>query len=237
MERLRPEKLENKLGYRFRNEELLLTALTHTSFAHENNVKSYERLEFLGDAVIDLLLSTILYQEFTNLNEGTMAQIKAAVASEDILYEIGIDIEIENYIFLGKGELKSGGKYKKSIIADVVEALVAAIYVDSKKDLNVIEKIFHDTFKRYIEIFLSGKRIFDYKTKLQEITQDRFKQLPVYDTVSQKNKFITTLYIDGKIYSKAEGFSKKESEKLAAKIAYEKLKEEEFHEWKGYKKI
>jgi ribonuclease-3 len=187
-------------------------------------------LEFLGDAVIDLLLSTILYQEFTNLNEGTMAQIKAAVASEDILYEIGIDIGIENYIFLGKGELKSGGKYKKSIIADVVEALVAAIYVDSKKDLNVIEKIFHDTFKRYIEIFLSGKRIFDYKTKLQEITQDRFKQLPVYETVSQKNKFITTLYIDGKIYSKAEGFSKKESEKLAAKIAYEKLKEEEFHE-------
>ncbi|WP_041427251.1 ribonuclease III [Thermosipho africanus] len=230
MERLRPEELENKLGYRFRNEELLLTALTHTSFAHENKVKSYERLEFLGDAVIDLLLSTILYQEFINLNEGTMAQIKAAVASEDILYEIGRDIGLENYIFLGKGELKSGGKYKKSIIADVVEALVAAIYVDCKKDLNVLENVFHDTFKRYIEIFFSGKRIFDYKTKLQEITQDRFKQLPVYDTVSQKNKFITTLYIDGKIYSKAEGFSKKESEKLAAKIAYEKLKEEEFHE-------
>ncbi|ACJ76242.1 ribonuclease III [Thermosipho africanus TCF52B] len=159
-----------------------------------------------------------------------MAQIKAAVASEDILYEIGRDIGLENYIFLGKGELKSGGKYKKSIIADVVEALVAAIYVDCKKDLNVLENVFHDTFKRYIEIFFSGKRIFDYKTKLQEITQDRFKQLPVYDTVSQKNKFITTLYIDGKIYSKAEGFSKKESEKLAAKIAYEKLKEEEFHE-------
>lgn len=205
----------------------MLTALTHTSYANEHKTVSYERLEFLGDAVLDLLVSTILYSKYTNLTEGIMAQIKAAVASEDILYEIAQKFNLGKYILLGKGERKSGGNKKKSILADIVEAIAAAIYIDSDKNLEIIENIFSPIFIKYIDIFLSGKRIFDYKTKLQEITQEKFKVLPTYDTISKDNKFITTLTINGKIFSVAEGSSKKESEKLAAKIAYEKLKEDE----------
>ncbi|OOC36808.1 ribonuclease III [Thermosipho melanesiensis] len=219
--------MEHVIGYRFRNKELLFTALTHTSYANENKKQSYERLEFLGDSVIDILVCTILYEQYQTLNEGTMAQIKSAVTSEDILFEIAKKFNLGKYILLGKGERRSRGSEKKSILADVVESLIAAIYLDSNKNLKLIENLFSKIFKDYIDIFLTGKRIFDYKTKLQELTQDKFKQLPVYETTTVGGKFITTLKINNKIYSKAKGSSKKDAEKLAAKIAYEKLKEEE----------
>ncbi|ONN26519.1 ribonuclease III [Thermosipho affectus] len=227
MGKFRTREIENIIGYEFRNKELLFTALTHTSYANEHRKESYERLEFLGDSVIDLLVCTILYENYENLSEGTMAQIKSAVTSEDILYEIAKKLNIGKFLILGKGEKRSGGSEKKSILADVIESLIAAVYLDSKKNLYTIENLFSDIFKEYIEIFLSGKRIFDYKTKLQEITQEKFKQLPVYETTVMGNKFFTILKINGKIFSKAKGTSKKESEKLAAKTAYEKLKEDE----------
>ncbi|SHH22545.1 RNAse III [Thermosipho atlanticus DSM 15807] len=209
----------------------MFTALRHTSYVNERKLKteelpSYERLEFLGDAVVELLVCTKLYENFANLPEGIMAQIKAAVASEDVLSEIAQKLNLGKYILLGKGEEISGGRNKKSILADVFEALTAAVYIDSGKDLNLTSELFTPLLNEYILLFLEGKRIFDYKTKLQELTQEFFKVLPTYIVEEIEKEFKATVLVNNQVYATGMGSSKKEAEKRAAEIAYKKLLEE-----------
>lgn len=209
----------------------MLTALTHTSYTNEKkqtnqSVQSYERLEFLGDAVVEVLVCSSLYENYDNLPEGTMAQLKAAVASEDVLSELAKQLEIGKFILLGKGEEKSGGRNKNSILADVFEAVVAAIYLDSGKNLNILQEIFSPLLSSYIELFLSGKKIFDYKTKLQELTQEFFKMLPIYETETIGDEFHTKVIVNNTVYGEGRGKSKKEAEKKAAEIAYNRILKE-----------
>ncbi|MGC8821070.1 MAG: ribonuclease III [Fervidobacterium sp.] len=209
---------------------LLFNALCHSSYAYEvnqlgRNIEDNERLEFLGDAVVELVVCDILYKNYPNSSEGDMAKIKGAVASEEVLTEMAKEIELGKYIFLGKGEEKTGGRTRSSILADAFEALCAAIYLDG--DLESVMKIFGEKFKRAIEVFYTGQRIFDYKTALQEITQEKFRELPEYKAIKndENGKFLVELYIHGQKISTGVGNSKKDAEKDAAKKAYKLLME------------
>ncbi|MEJ5257088.1 MAG: ribonuclease III [Fervidobacterium sp.] len=207
---------------------LLFNALCHSSYAYEVNqlgrdIKNNERLEFLGDAVVELVVCDILFQKYPEASEGEMAKVKGAVASEEVLTEIASRYELGKYIFLGKGEEKTGGRTRSSIIADTFEAVCAAIYLDG--GLDAVKKVFLKDFEGFIEIFLSGQRIFDYKTALQEITQERYRELPEYRTVKvdDNGKFIVELYLQGKKVATGTGSSKKDAEKDAARKAYDYL--------------
>ncbi|NPU88638.1 MAG: ribonuclease III [Fervidobacterium sp.] len=220
--------LQEKLGYHFKNPMLLYNALCHSSYAYEVNqlgrdVKNNERLEFLGDAVVELVVCDILYNKYPDATEGEMAKTKGAVASEEVLTEIASQYELGKYIFLGKGEEKTGGRTRSSIIADTFEAVCAAIYLDG--GLTKVMEVFGEKFEKAIEVFLTGQRIFDYKTALQEITQEKYRELPEYRTVKQdeNGRFVVELYLQGQKVSTGTGASKKDAEKDAAKKAYEIL--------------
>jgi ribonuclease-3 len=222
-----------KIGYRFYEPELLYNALCHSSYAHEQkqrgrkDVESNERLEFLGDAVIDLLLAEYLYLEFPEASEGVMAKVKAAIASEEALAQIARDINLGRYMFLGRGEEVSSGRERDSLLADMLEAVVAAVYIDG--GLTAVKKVFLSYFAKYAKEVVEGKIVFDYKTSLQEITQARYRKLPEYVLVNEKGpshmkKFTVELRLSGKLIAVGEGPSIKEAEKEAARRAIEKLK-------------
>ncbi|GAB4318973.1 MAG: ribonuclease III [Pseudothermotoga elfii] len=222
-----------KIGYRFYEPELLYNALCHSSYAHEQkqrgrkDVESNERLEFLGDAVIDLLLAEYLYLEFPEASEGVMAKVKAAIASEEALAQIARDINLGRYMFLGRGEEVSSGRKRDSLLADMLEAVVAAVYIDG--GLTAVKKVLLSYFAKYAKEVVEGKIVFDYKTSLQEITQARYRKLPEYVLVNEKGpshmkKFTVELRLSGKLIAVGEGPSIKEAEKEAARRAIEKLK-------------
>jgi len=189
-------------------------------------LKNNERLEFLGDAVVEMVVCDLLYRNYPEASEGDMAKVKGAVASEEVLTEIANEYQLGKYIFLGKGEEKTGGRTRSSILADAFEALCAAIYLDG--GLDSVMNVFGKRFVKAIEIFLTGQRIFDYKTALQEITQEHYRELPEYRSIrSEENgKFTVELYIQGRKISTGSGNSKKDAEKDAARKAYELLIEE-----------
>ncbi|WP_041082163.1 ribonuclease III [Thermotoga profunda] len=224
------------IGYRFLQPQLIYNALCHSSYAHEQNqrgrkdVESNERLEFLGDAAIDLLIAEYLYTNLPDASEGIMAKVKAAVASEEALAQIARDINLGQYLFLGHGEEVTGGRDRDSILADTLEAVAAAIYIDG--GMSSLKRCLLSYFAKYAHQVVEGKIVFDYKTFLQEITQDRFKQLPEYVVVDEQGpshmkRFTVELRLNRKVIAVGEGFSIKEAEKNAAKKAIEKLKGEQ----------
>ena len=226
------EDLQNRLNITFFKEELLFEALVHTSYYNEQRqsgrveIRSNERLEFLGDAVVDLLICEILYKEYPDLDEGMMAKIKAAVASEEVLSDIARSLKLGSFLFLGKGEEKSGGRMRNSILADTLESLIAAIYMDLGYEK--VKELFWERFRFYINEVLEGRKLFDYKTALQEITQKRYHVIPEYALIKTEGKghdkvFFVEVRVKGETYGKGIGKSKKEAEKKAAKEAYEKL--------------
>ncbi len=212
------------------DEKLFFTALVHSSYANEMRqigvkIESNERLEFLGDAVVELLICEILYRDYPNAREGVMARVKAGAASEKVLSMIAREIDLGSHLFLGKGEEATGGRDRDSILADAFEAVSAAIYLTGGMDL--FREKFEGVFKRYIDMIMEGKILFDYKTALQELTQALFKVLPTYSVVGRKGEeFIVTVSVNGKVLGRGIGRSKKEAEKRAAKQAYEKLKKD-----------
>lgn len=240
MEKLFPDKkilakfkvLEKKLCYQFRNIYLLDTALTHRSFTNENphlSKTDNERLEFLGDAVLALSVSDLICNKYPIFSEGALTKIRASLVNEKTLAQISRDLEIGEKIFLGQGEEKSGGRNKSSILANTLEAVFAAIYLDSnfKKTDNVIKKIF--------EPLLHNEQLldeyFDYKSDLQDYCQKFYKKIPVYTTVSSFGPehnitFEVLLTIDGILTQTGTGKNKKEAEKQAAQKAWRKLQVE-----------
>lgn len=222
------EEAQERLGYTFRDPMFLFNAFCHSSYAYEVNqlgreIKNNERLEFLGDAVVELMVCDILYRNYPDSNEGDMAKVKGAVASEEVLTELAREYNLGKYVFLGKGEEKTGGRTRSSILADTFEAVCAAIYLDG--GLSAVVGVFGERFAQQIDEFLSGQRIFDYKTALQEITQDRYRELPEYRLVKMDDngKFVVELYVHGKKLATGVGNSKKDAEKNAAKKAYQSL--------------
>ncbi|MDO5040921.1 MAG: ribonuclease III [Peptoniphilus sp.] len=220
--------LSRALNYRFKDINLLNIALTHSSYQNENKVDyNNERLEFLGDAVLDLLMGEYFFKNFKDSDEGSLTQMRAKVVNEDSLYKVALSINLGKYIRLGQGEIKDGGNLKSSILSDAFEALVGAIYIDS--DINttkqVIMRLFEEKFKGIKEKGYS----FSFKSEIQEYAQKHDKSIRyvLYDEKGPDNDkvFYTNLLIDDEVFSSGHGTSKKKSEQMAAYNALVKLGE------------
>lgn len=213
---------KSSLSSLFDNIQLFEQALTHTSYANENNVLSYERLEFLGDAVLDLIISEYLYLK-TSDNEGIMTKTRANYVCEQALYEYSLAIGLDKYIKLGKGEMEAGERKKKAIIADVFESFIGALFLD--KGLEAVKSFIYE---KIIPLIENNKISFsdDYKSTLQELVQTDKKSLEYVvikeEGPSHDKTFTVEVKIDNVIYGRGVAHTKKEAEQLAAKDALNK---------------
>ena len=220
------KKFQEEIGYIFKNEQLLKTALTHTSYAYENKVKSYERLEYLGDSILEFISSKYLFENFNNLSEGEMTKVRAYAVCEDSLYEVALKHNFSDFLYLGKSEL-SGVNNKKAILADTVEAVIAAIYLDSN-DLSIVTSFVIDNIKEQIEYASTHVGVKDYKTYLQEKLQVHGEVLIKYTIIKEEGPdhdktFTAEVECDGQKLATGSGRSKKAAEMEAARKAIELL--------------
>jgi len=209
------EKLEESIGYKFKNKNLLKNALTHTSYAYENRVKSYERLEYLGDSILEFISSKYLFENFENLSEGEMTKVRAYSVCENSLYQIAIRHNFSDLLYLGKSE-KASKDNKKAILADTVEAVIAAIYLDSQ-DINTVQKFILENIKDAVEYSSKNVGLKDYKTVLQEKLQANGEVCIKYNIIKEEgpdhNKtFTAEVECDGKKLAIGSGRSKKSAE-------------------------
>ena len=216
------EKLEKELDYTFKNKELLYQALTHTSYAYENKVQSNEKLEFLGDAILEVTISKYLYKNYQTLKEGEMTKVRAAVVCEQSLYEVAKKHNFSDFLNLGKSEMANHGKERPAILADSVEAIIAAIYIDS--NMENAEKFIIENLKQAVDIASKHVGMKDYKTVLQEKLQTNGSVHIEYVTIDEKGPdhdktFTVELKVNGKVKTYGTGRSKKEAEMQAAKKA------------------
>jgi ribonuclease-3 len=221
---------EQKLGYAFRQRELLERALTHKSFSNENRdsrAPNNERLEFLGDAVLGSVVGEMIYRSFPTLQEGALSKIKAHLVSSNMLGAKGRALEIGRYLRMGAGEARSGGAEKVSLLADAFEAVVAAIYLDG--GVQATEAFVRRVFGPEVDGINIGDLSFhDYKTTLQETAQGLGLPLPEYRVVEEsgpdhEKAFLVELLWDGVSFSHGSGPSKREAQRKAAKEALKKL--------------
>ena len=219
------EEFESKINYSFSDKNLLIKALTHTSYAYENKTESYERLEYLGDSILEFISSKYLFNNYSNLSEGEMTKVRAASVCEDSLYNVAIKNDFIKYVFLGKSEQSSNGT-RKAILADIVEAIIAAIYLDS--NLENAEKFILDNIKDQIEYESKHVGIKDYKTVLQERLQVNGDISIKYKIIKEEGpdhdkSFTAEVEINGKKMAEGTGKSKKSAEMEAAKRTLEIL--------------
>jgi ribonuclease-3 len=225
------EELEKSIGYVFREKAFPGEALTHKSYFHENREKasSYnERLEFLGDSVIGLIIVEYLFLIREKHSESVLAKMKSYLVCESVLADIAYSIGLNRYLFLGKGEEATGGREKKSILANALEAVIGAVYLDS--GFEKTREIVLNFFREKIEGAIESGEFYDYKTELQEKTQLRHGMLPEYKVIRQQGEehqriFTVAVFLDGKKLGVASGRRKKEAETLAAKKALERIRE------------
>ena len=222
------EKLEEKIGYSFKDKSLLQTALTHSSYANEKHDRSlsYERLEFLGDSIVGLVTAEFLYSHEPALPEGRMTRLRAELVCEASLKKVAEELGIGEYMRLGKGEERSGGRSRASILADMVESVIAAIYLDSGMD--AARSFIIDRLLKNADLGEQHK-IADYKTELQELVQRRSDSHISYELTGESgpdhNKtFSFCVYINGVAAGQGSGRSKKEAEQAAACAALEKMR-------------
>lgn len=226
------DELLKKLDYKFSNEEYLNIALTHSSFVNEHNLDkslSNERLEFLGDAVLDLIIGEYFFKSDNSLKEGKLSKLRSEVVNEHSLSIVANDLSLGKWIRFGKGELKSGGDKRESILADALEALIGAIYLDS--NLDKTRTIVLNKFKNILYSVENNKHFTDYKSRLQEILQQRGYDGVEYELEKEEgpdnNKvFYSNIKIDDEIIGSGNGTTKKKSEQMAAKNALLSLGEE-----------
>jgi len=217
--------LQDKLGYRFRSESLLQAALTHSSYANENKKTgsvSNERLEFLGDSVLGMTVAAMIYFENPEMPEGRMTRLRAELVCEKSLAGIAATLSLGDWLLLGRGEEKGGGRSRPSILADAVEAVIAAVYLDGG----------HKPVRQLISRFLQPNADLyeiantDYKTALQEIIQEKAGQTLSYNITEESGpdhlkSFTVEVQLNGRQIGMGEGRSKKEAEQMAAKAALE----------------
>ncbi|MBL7050048.1 MAG: ribonuclease III [Nitrospira sp.] len=223
--------LEQVLGHTFKNKSLLKEAITHKSFAHEQHrIKtSYnERMEFLGDSVLELIISEYLYECYADFTESDLSRIKSYTVQESTLAETARELDLGSYLLLGKGEDVTGGRNKASLLADAFEAVLAAVYLDSNYK-TAREFILKHLSAKLIE-FANNDSIFDYKTKFQEVSQSLFYVLPQYVTVDttgpeHEKTFEVQVLINNETYGKGTGRTKKAAAQKAAEQALIQIRE------------
>ena len=218
------EKLQNKIKYHFNDKNLLLESLTHKSYDKNNN---NERLEFLGDAVLDLLIGEYLYKKLPKSNEGDLTKLRASMVNEASFATLARAINLGDYLFVSNGEIKNKGKEKPSILSDALEALFGAIYLDS--NIDNAKKIIYALIQKVYKNANPQILFKDYKTLLQELTQSIFGLIPEYILINSSGPdhskiFTMKIIINNIEYAIKKGKSKKEAEQACAKAAYKKIR-------------
>lgn len=218
---------EKKIGYEFKDKGIFRIALTHSSYANENHTRDNERLEFLGDSVLSIIISEYIFKKMQDVDEGDLTKFRATLVCEQSLASVAEKIHLSELIFLGRGEERTGGRKRPSIISDAFEAVLAAIYLDS--GLDTARKWLLGLMTERIEKVLAGEYYSDYKTTLQELIQKNGKGAVSYQTVSETGKehnkqFTVQVIINDEPMNKGVGRSKKEAEQAAAKAALADLK-------------
>lgn len=220
------QELQKNLGYHFKNIDLLVTALTHSSYINENSSSTHnERLEFLGDAILEIHISEELYKRFPNAREGILTSFRSQIVNEKSLAETARQLHIPDYLLLGIGEEHQGGRHRPALIADAVEALLGAVYLDSDfaTSKKIVLALFEKKFPKQDTIVQKKS----YKTLLQELTQAHFSHTPKYELLAQEgpehNKTFTVRYTSPQGFSvTAVNSSIKKAEHEAARLALEK---------------
>lgn len=218
--------LEQKIKYEFKDKDILKKALTHTSYAHEHKVESNEKLEFLGDSILEFVSSEYLYSELQNLKEGEMTKVRATVVCENSLYKIAQKYDFGKFLFLGKSELASGGSNRPAILADSVEAVIAAIFMDG--GLEPAKKFIIENLSEEIKIASKNVGQKDYKTVLQEKLQSKGEVKIEYIIISEKGPdhekiFEAEVRCNSIKLATGTGKTKKQAEMKAAEKALEKI--------------
>ena len=220
--------LEHKLNYYFNDRNLLKNALLHKSLGNERKEyknQNNERLELLGDAVLDLIVAEYLYKNYKNASEGTIAKLKAMIVSEPILAKISRQIGVGKFLMLSRGEVISGGRNRESILADSFEAILGAVYIDSNLEEARVFALSH--IKQYIDHIEENEDILDFKSILQEYVQKEFRTVPTYELVAERGpdhmKEFEIQVIVGNYKEKAVARNKKKAEQLSAKALCIKL--------------
>jgi ribonuclease III len=228
--------LQRILRYHFGEPQTLFQALIHRSFSHENpqlHQVDNETLEFLGDAVLGLAISHLLLESFPHLNEGELSRLRSSIVNERELARIASSLNLGDYLLLGKGEELTGGRQKPSLLADTLEAVLAAIYLDGgiEAAIGMVKRFFGE----YLDAEWSEDPLKtldkDYKTQLQELTQARLKLTPAYVLETEEGPdhdktFCVSVALEGEILARGSGKSKKEAQQEAARQALEKLSSE-----------
>lgn len=213
------------LGYTFKNKKLLKTALTHSSYSNEKHCECNERLEFLGDSVLSLIVSSYLFKKLPSVDEGELSKIRASLVCEQSLAQLAKEINIGETLYLGKGEEMTGGRERASLLSDAFEAILAAIFLDS--GIDTAQKWLLEKMKKSLNLAVAGKTYHDYKTILQEEIQKQGKLIS-YRVISETGPdhhkdFKVELLINKKAAAHGEGLSKKDAEQDAAKKALKEL--------------
>ena len=227
------QRLCDQIDYQFRDEELLELALTHKSFTEfesKTGERNNEKLEFLGDAVLDMAISELLMERFPELDEGGLSKFRASLVNEDGLAHIARKMKLGDSLRMGKGEDLSGGREKPSLLADALEAVLAAIYLDSRKTegfsrvSKIIYDLYHEELPEQVDSFISR----DYKSELQEFVQKNLNLPANYELVNQfgpdhQKEFEMVVKVEERILGKGRGFSKKQAGQAAAQDALNRM--------------
>ncbi len=223
--------LQNRIKVKFKEKSLLNNSLIHRSYVNETGngkIDDNERLEYLGDSVLGLIINEYIYNRFYDYPEGDLAKIKSAVVSETTLAKIARELNLGSFLLMGKGEELSGGRDRTSILANSFEALIGAVYLDA--GLKNCRKFVLSLLKKDIERIDSMTYLRDPKTTLQEYVQKKFKERPVYEVVEEtgpdhRKEFIVKLVIDGKEAARGKGSSKRKAEMYAAETVLKQINE------------
>ncbi|MDI6820631.1 MAG: ribonuclease III [Patescibacteria group bacterium] len=221
--------LEKSIGVEFKDKNLLKKALTHRSYLNENPnwpMSNNERLEYLGDAVLELVVTEYLYEAFADYQEGQLTSLRAALVNYQILSQVAKSISLDRYIFLSKGEAKDTGKARDVILANAIEALFGAVYLD--RGYVAVKKVVKKIVLNHLNEIIEKRLYRDSKSLLQEIIQDRLKITPIYEILRQEGpdhqkKFTVGVFFGDKLIAEGDGTSKQEAESHAAEHALKEL--------------
>jgi ribonuclease III len=221
-----PETLDAALGAAFEDEALRLAALTHRSYAFERGMEvTNERLEFLGDSVLGLVVTDMAFATYPEMPEGQLAKLRAAIVNMQALAEVARGLGVGDVVLLGKGEESSGGRGKASILADALEAIFGAVYLD--RGLDVVREIIERLFRPRMEAWVRGEGDRDFKTTLQELSSQTMRAIPEYRVAERgpdhEKEFTAVVTVAGEALGTGTGRSKKEAEQRAAREAFAAL--------------
>ena len=219
--------LMNVINYHYKNSNLLLAAITHTSVSGKEGVTSrFERMEFLGDSILGLIIAEKVFEKFPDYSEGQLSKLRAKIVSRDFLATVARQIGLGNYLVLSREAENSGGRENNSILADAMESLICSIYLDS--GIKAARKFIQNFIFRSYKTILDEQDLINYKSKLQEYTQLETQDLPEYVLVEESGPdhlkiFVIEVKIHGKTIGKGKGYTKKEAQQKAAKVACQTL--------------